>query len=415
MRCGDPNRWHRDCPLPWKEVLDFPSKSKGKGKTKGKGKGRTFISLDSALPAITEETRTGSEPTDPNQTASESPIDPNPVEEWIDETGSAEEVDDWWWSQYYVDGAHQSYVCAAFPTYKMSVQELNGHELSDKSPLILLDSGASITVAGEKWLSWWNPNHGALNDDYEIKFRFGNGPERPSKGSCVITILLPAMHTNQVKAQRLKIKVHIVTENVPLLISRDSLTRLGAMLDFKSSSLMVHNKLRIQLIKTPSGHLMLPGSREINPVQKTDDIFGNQVYATTLDVPINEPSKDELRKIHLHLGHCSEHTLITMLRAAHMAVPTQMITELYKECNCQAGIHRITPPNVPCWLSKYNGEVVAVDICYPFMESHPDINGGKSPALITVDCLSRFVNCTLLTRLDGECVTEAFLNDWVRP
>ena len=31
-----------------------------------------------------------------------------------------------------------------------------------------------------------------------------------------------------------------------------------------------------------------------------------------------------------------------------------------------------------------------------------------------IDGLSRFVNCSLLSRLSGECVVQTFINDWVR-
>ena len=43
MRCGDPNHWHRDCPLPWKETLDSRLPQKGKQGQKGKSTPRGEI------------------------------------------------------------------------------------------------------------------------------------------------------------------------------------------------------------------------------------------------------------------------------------------------------------------------------------------------------------------------------------
>ena len=141
-----------------------------------------------------------------------------------------------------------------------------------------------------------------------------------------------------------------MTEDAPLLLSRESLSRLNATINFRDSTLRIHEDLRIKLNRTPSGHLVLPGIRESKNDRSqsnlTDSILGGQIYAASLDVPTTQIAKADLRKIHLHLGHCSEHTLITMMRAAHMSVPVKEIEEIYKECNCQAGIHRITPPNV---------------------------------------------------------------------
>ena len=97
-------------------------------------------------------------------------------------------------------------------------------------------------------------------------------------------------------------------------------------------------------------------------------------------------------------------------------IPVGKITQLYRDCNCQAGVHRVPPPNVSCWVAKYNGEVVSVDTFYPFAEPHKEIAiGGKLPALITVGSLPRYVNCSLIPKVTGEHVPAAFLNDWVRP
>ena len=66
-------------------------------------------------------------------------------------------------------------------------------------------------------------------------------------------------------------------------------------------------------------------------------------------------------------------------------------------------------------MSKYNGEVVAVDICYPCLDAHPDVNGGKSPSLIMIGSLSRYANCSLMPQISGKCALDDFLNDCVRP
>ena len=71
-------------------------------------------------------------------------------------------------------------------------------------------------------------------------------------------------------------------------------------------------------------------------------------------------------------------------------------------------------PNVSFWLSTYNGEAAAVDICYSFTGPHPDAKGGKSPASIMTDGLSRFAICSLLQKLAGEFAVGTFLNGWVR-
>ena len=346
LRCGGPNRWHRDCPLPWREVLDNAPIGKGKGSNSQKGKGETrpILTLEHMIPAIEEEAAESAQMEEtPIPVAGSTP--PVLAEESPEVCSNQEQMDDWW-SQFYAYDTYPNYARTTVRTYKSSVQKLNGHELNEKSPLILLDSGASITEAGQKWLKWWDTRKIPLQQEDTINFRFGNGPPRPSQGTCVMTITIPPETTNQAENQDLQIEVHIVTEDVPLLISRDSLSRLGDVLDFRESSLQMGNGLKIQLVKTPSGHLMLPGKRNERNRRNEKNLLGNTIYAAALDVPTAALSKEELRKIHLHLGHCSESTLISMLWAAHISAPSQLIKELYESCKCQTGIHRVAPPNV---------------------------------------------------------------------
>ena len=160
----------------------------------------------------------------------------------------------------------------------------------------------------------------------------------------------PPKITDKEEDRVIQLRIHVVKENGPLLISRDPLANLKATLNSIDSALAVKNQLEIQLDRTPSGHLMLHGIRETKPAiarpAKHDHILGEQVYAAALDVPMPELSKEDVGKWHLALRHCPEHTLITMLRAAHLAAQTAAIEEMYKECNCQAGVHRVAAPNV---------------------------------------------------------------------
>ena len=74
-------------------------------------------------------------------------------------------------------------------------------------------------------------------------------------------------------------------------------------MNFKDSSFWAHNQLRIQSGKTPPAHLMLPGDRFGENQSCSEDIFRNQVYSDSVDIPAKELTKEEIRKIHLHCGH----------------------------------------------------------------------------------------------------------------
>ena len=63
---------------------------------------------------------------------------------------------DSWRVRYYSDYDYLTFVCATAVStvcaYKTAMLKINGHDLRNKSPLALLRSGASISVAVEKWL-----------------------------------------------------------------------------------------------------------------------------------------------------------------------------------------------------------------------------------------------------------------------
>ena len=94
---------------------------------------------------------------------------------------------------------------------------------------------------------------------------------------------------------------------------------------------------------------------------------------------------ENLRKIDLHLCHFPAHTLIDLLRVALLETPMGKIAEFRKKRYCQAGIRRAAPPYVSCWIPKYNGEAVGVDICYSFVDTRDSLEKvGRAHALVTI-------------------------------
>ena len=109
-------------------------------------------------------------------------------------------------------------------------------------------------------------------------------------------------------------------------------------------------------------------------------------------LPVRSLSLEELERIHLQLGHCSENTLIAVLRSARMHGDSTLIQKLFDDCKCQVAVQRTAPPNVACRLSKYNGEVGALGIIFPFKDLCDEKLNKNFRALFMIDSLSRFTN-----------------------
>ena len=96
--------------------------------------------------------------------------------------------------------------------------------------------GASLAVAGEKWLQWRNPNRDKLGHGDNANFVFGAVPEGPIQGKCVVRITLPPKIAYQKKNQLPQLLIHVAKETPPLLISIDSLAKLQAAINFSDSA-----------------------------------------------------------------------------------------------------------------------------------------------------------------------------------
>ena len=131
------------------------------------------------------------------------------------------------------------------------------------------------------------------------------------------------------------------------------------------------------------------------------------------------------RKLHRQMGHCPKASLLKLLQAPKRRFVQSQRDQVYAKCKCQHTVDRITPPLVSSVLARRAGEIVAVDICYPFVrvdiERQYDAKNYKAhtnfcsrlTALIMFCALTRFTVRSLLPNLTGDCAAVTFMNDWV--
>ena len=103
------------------------------------------------------------------------------------------------------------------------------------------------------------------------------------------------------------IQVDIVDAVVPMLIAQTALSNMEGKLDFANYRLELPSGVKIMLIKSPSGHILLPAF----PLNESPPwaVTLNKGLAFPVQQRINEEARTltdaQLRKIHLQLGHCS--------------------------------------------------------------------------------------------------------------
>ena len=442
LRCGDPSHHWKECPHPFRERLGPRITAKvgygGKGKPKGKS---TYVVCEPEPTEDNPATAIGErDPPITEQTPPVSDTVPN-TEPTPSQHPSINDV----WAQYYsqfhepatnviaVRSTRES--CDSTSTLSpITILMAQTNRKPDDLPPILIDSGASSTVVGKRWFqSWKGFAMPALNTSHK-EFHFGDGPARPSLGTCQLNLIIPAKFTSQNKEYVLVIQVDVAEALVPMLISQNALSRMAGKIDFANYTLELPSGLLIHLIKSPSGQILLPAApvsrMKCDPfIPRIDGAFSMTQkdtfpVAITESHPFRKLSDEQVREIHVQLGHCSQRQLIELLKFAQCQVNLDQINRVHNKCGCIRSVHRITPPVVSSWVARFSGEIVAMDIIYPFAEfgkegkiwidgKQLDSRAPTNPALLVADSLTRVITCTLLTDLSAETVTQIFLRDWV--
>ena len=414
LRCGDPSHHWKDCPHPFREKLDPRFSSKGKGKT--------FTVEESPTPITQPEGETHITIPQPEPVVTESacPSGSNETPERVPQP-SMNDI----WAQYYAHGEGSTTnlvnVCHTIHLNLPESHTPGKRESRNLPPPILIDSGASCSVVGQKWIDSWGRH---LNWPKRIassrEFRFGDGPPFASQGEMHLPILIPKERTSDSLNHILTFKVDVVAALIPMLISQQALSHMEGKMDFSRFTLELPGLCTIQLTRSSTGHVLLPGfiNQDSLDYQIPSQHHLFPMQQTTL--PLRQLTDAEVLKIHQQLGHCSEKQLLDLLRFGKCKADATQVSRITRRCNCQRSVHRITPPVVSSWIARFSGEVVAIDIVHPFTEIGPDglfplwKNTGKIVALLVVDSLTRFISCQILKSIASEVVTQVFMNDWVK-
>ena len=145
---------------------------------------------------------------------------------------------------------------------------------------------------------------------------------------------------------------------VPLLISRQTLSNMPDQLDFTDNTMWLQSNVQISLIATGSSHMQFPAAptpaKNIQPhvilPPSTRDL-GNEMIAD-----------EESGRIQLHLGHSIEIARQNLPQSALRQVSDLQIQQLFKTRKYPADAKRLASHEIAPWISKFNGGIVGVDL-----------------------------------------------------
>ena len=191
VSCGDPSHHWKERPHPFREKLD--ERFAGRG-GKGKGKGTYWIESDPIPTSVAEESPLPSPDTFEPGTATTN----NDSIEGAKQPRSSPSVNDVW-SQYYSqfhDSTEMIGMCTETSCPMQSEPPVEiwhtnvGPPFPDLPP-ILIDSGASSSVVGIKWIQSWRGFTIPRLKKNQKEFHFGDGPACPRKGEFGIKLNIP--------------------------------------------------------------------------------------------------------------------------------------------------------------------------------------------------------------------------------
>ena len=263
-----------------------------------------------------------------------------------------------------------------------------------------LDTCATANIAGEKWTKIYL-NALPKNLRKKVKgpsqspkqFVFGNQGKLKSLGKYVIPV--------KIGGEDNEITIDVISSDIPLLLSKGEMKRLGMVLDIKNDKGYINDK-PLMLMTTNAGHYVVD---LLNEKEKMEE-----VHIAELDGDEGERVQMKaLTKIHRQFGHRSKHQFTVILKEAGKWQDkfSKMIDKIMD--SCEGCILRSKTPDRPAVappLANDFGNVLGIDL------KIWDKNRGIY-ILYMIDLFTRYQVATIIKKKLPEEVVKAITTKWL--
>ena len=265
----------------------------------------------------------------------------------------------------------------------------------------VLDCGASRTVCGTEWYTIYldslpeKVRKAITERSSDTMFKFGVGMMRASK-----RVTIPVTICDR----DIRLEVDVVDTDIPLLVSLQTMKKLGMNIDFETDMAKIGDKV-FTLETTSTGHYAMSLSREKDPSYINLVTF--EILSSVAE-PGSVGAKKKALKLHKRFAHAGSGRLIKLLKNAEM-----LDRELEKElvaldssCDFCLKHKRAAPrPTVALPLAYEFNELVTMDL--------KQINGQW--ILHCCDYVTRFSAAHVLESKDADEVMEKLFEIWIAP
>ena len=265
-----------------------------------------------------------------------------------------------------------------------------------------LDTCCTSTVAGEKWLNIYLKSLSSKMKKNVVGpvegkkcFQFGNQGVLKSKGRYKIPAIIAGTEQS--------IEVDIISSDIPMLLSKADMKRLGVTLFMLEDKVEILGKT-LDLNTTSAGNYLLPLDEAIKQVDesfKVEDAFAIDLKSANCTVKTTA-----LRKIHKQFGHRPKKSFTNLLKSADSY--TEDMSKILDDIieNCEGCIKRKRNPDRPAvampMANEFN-EKIAIDL---------KIWKGQY-ILYMIDMWSRLTKAKVISRKKPSMVIDAIMQEWV--
>ena len=262
-----------------------------------------------------------------------------------------------------------------------------------------LDTCCTSSVAGEKWTRIYLQSLSKnlkkrVEGPFESQknFVFGNQGKLKSSARYKIPV--------NIGGEINDIMFDVISSDIPLLLSKSEMKRIGITLDMKNDKGYINDK-PLPLTTTSAGHYtvdLLNASEEIE-----------EVNVAELDTKNDECQKKALTKIHKQFGHRPKRQFVTILKEAGKWQDkfSGMIDEIMNKCEgCL--LRKRTPdrPAVSAPLSSDFGQTLGMDLKIWDQDKGIYI-------LYFIDTFTRYQVATIVKSKEASEIVKAFTLKWL--
>ena len=257
----------------------------------------------------------------------------------------------------------------------------------------VLDSACSKTVAGKAWKEMYLATL-SHQEKKEVKifpsktsFKFGAGDPVSAKECMEIPCVIGGLRTTM--------KTEVVESDIPLLLSKPDMKRMGFKLNMANDTLEVNGKY-IELDTTSSGHYYIP--------LKECTIHVENVNIT--EMKSSKEKEKELKKLHRQFGHPSAQSLKAILKNAEVLdkQSENIIDEMNKNCEiCKRYKRTPSRPIVSMPMAQQFNDVVAMDL-----KTYEN-----KYFLHFIDLHTRFSKSKVIRNKNPKTIVDAVATEWI--